>query len=64
MIFGWLFLAVLVTLAGAGVAVLMQEVEQEHDDEAAYGRRIDEQQAAIKVARSKAARPRRTRRSA
>lgn len=46
----WLSLAVTMTLIGAGVAVLAQEMEQHHDEELAYEERIEDQRAGLAVA--------------
>ncbi|TAK03907.1 hypothetical protein EPO34_01985 [Patescibacteria group bacterium] len=51
MIFTWLVIAMLLTLAGAAVAVFAQDAEQKHDEELAYEDRIGEQQDAIALAR-------------
>lgn len=50
MLFLWLSLAVAVTLIGAGVAVLAQEIQQGHDEELAYEERVEDQRAGLAVA--------------
>ena len=51
MLLFWLFLAVVLTVIGAIIALLTQDAADEHDQELEYEGRIGQQRAAIELAR-------------